>query len=264
MFDRVADTLPRASGARRGSRVCGYRCSDQLGPIHNRRTNSYRERGDAESVQQHGHGSAEKMTETRATKPPELKFGPTTTIHGFLSSDIASFSDLRPTRIVRELLQNSLDAAVEAGESQAIVRFKASMMEVTELPDVDGYESAFREAVEDQTRMSGSGELSDAAQQVVNTIEQALRDLRRSGVCCLSVLDNGVGLDDKRMNALLGDGAGSKDPELAGSYGVGHLSAIPASDFRYLLYRCWNQLRQEAPVLTCTVMACGLPTTCWA
>ena len=100
----------------------------------------------------------------RTRRNPQLKFGPTTTRQGFTHYSMSSFGDLRPARIVRELIQNSLDAAVEAGEATARVRFKATLIGPEEVPDVAGYKRAFRSAVEDQTRMDG--ELSDAAQQV--------------------------------------------------------------------------------------------------
>ena len=167
-------------------------------------------------------------------KKPRLQFGPTTTPQGFTSLSTASFNDLRPVRIVRELLQNSLDAAVEAGEATAIVRFNVTAIGREHVPDIDAYETAFRAAVRDQTRLNGG--LSDAAQQVVDTIDRALEKLSDDGYWCLSVLDNGIGLDPKRMNALLGDGASLKPFDAAGSYGVGHFASIPASDLRYVLY----------------------------
>lgn len=171
---------------------------------------------------------------TKGTKEPRLKFGPTTTPQGFPAYGMSSFGDLRPTRIVRELVQNSLDAAVEAREAAAVVRFKATMIGLKDVPDITGYKKAFHSAVDDQIRMTGK--LSDAAQQVVVTIDEALRQLSGDGAYCLSVLDNGIGLNEKRMNALLGDGTGFKEAESAGSYGVGHFASIPASDLRYVLY----------------------------
>ena len=167
-------------------------------------------------------------------KKPALQFGPTTTPQGFTLHSMSSFNDLQPARIVRELIQNSLDAAVEAREPTAIVRFRVTTIRRERVPDIDHYETAFRAAVRDQKRLNG--ELSDPAQQVVDTIDRALQDLSESECWCLSVIDNGIGLDAKRMNALLGDGASLKPSDAAGSYGVGHFASIPASDLRYVLY----------------------------
>lgn len=55
----------------------------------------------------------------------------------------------------------------------------------------------------------------------------------------LQVLDNGVGLNTARMNALLGDGLTNKSGSealSAGSYGLGHFTAFPACDLQYILY----------------------------
>ena len=54
-----------------------------------------------------------------------LKFGQTVSAKGFTSLETSSFNDLPPARIIRELIQNSLDAAAEAKERTAVVRFPA-------------------------------------------------------------------------------------------------------------------------------------------
>ncbi len=165
-----------------------------------------------------------------------LKFGDAASNEGFTPFGTAAFSDLRPARIVRELIQNSLDAAVvEAGEDTAIMRFQVDSISRRQLPDVDGYEKAFKKAVEYQTNIN-KGKLPDAAQQVVDQIKSGLQELQNGKASLLSVVDNGIGLDTKRMNSLLGDGSSAKSDESSGSYGVGHLASMSLSDIRYMLY----------------------------
>ena len=61
------------------------------------------------------------------TAAPDLQFGFSTDRAGFTPAGIAAFSDLRPAAVVRELIQNSLDAAlIEAREPCAHVRFERS------------------------------------------------------------------------------------------------------------------------------------------
>lgn len=160
-----------------------------------------------------------------------LKFGPGEP-SGFTDLMTATFNDAPPARILRELLQNSLDAAVEAGVQTARVRFEVSFLKKADVPDLSGYTRTFRGAVKYHRRV-GNGRLSDPAQQVVDTIESALE---AESILTLSVLDNGVGFNKRRMTAVLSDGSGVKDNSAAGSYGVGHFSAVAASDLRYLLY----------------------------
>lgn len=167
-------------------------------------------------------------------KRATLKFGPGEP-SGFTGLTTASFNDVPPARILRELLQNSLDAAVEAGEKTAKVRFEVSTLDARDVPDLSGYREAFREAVKYHDRPRDGG-LSDPARQVVETIKGALRRIDDGEHHVLSVLDNGVGLDSRRMTSLLGDGNSAKREDAAGSYGVGHFSAVSASDLRYLLY----------------------------
>ena len=165
----------------------------------------------------------------------KLQFGPTTSTKGFTSHETSSFNDLQPARIVRELIQNSLDAAVEIGEPTAIVRFRVDTISGKEVPDLAGYRKAFKKAV-DHWRGQNGGNLTDPAQQVANRVKNALQALGSGNAAILSVLDNGVGLDAKRMNSLLSDGGSAKSYDLSGSYGVGHLAPVALSDIRYMLY----------------------------
>ena len=165
----------------------------------------------------------------------KLQFGPTTSAKGFTSHQTSSFNDLQPARIVRELIQNSLDAAVQIGETTAIVRFRVDTISQKEVPDLKGYREAFNKAVK-HWRGQNEGQLTDPAQQVVDRIESALQALDSSKASMLSVLDNGVGLDAKRMNSLLSDGGSAKPYDLSGSYGVGHMAPVALSDIRYMLY----------------------------
>ena len=164
-----------------------------------------------------------------------LQFGPTTSAKGFTSHETSSFNDLQPARIVRELIQNSLDAAVEIGESTAIVRFQVDTIGGKDVPDLKGYRDAFKKAVK-HWQGQNEGELTDPARQVADRIESALQELEDGKAAMLSILDNGVGLDTKRMNSLMSDGGSGKQYDLSGSYGVGHLAPVALSDIRYMLY----------------------------
>ena len=129
------------------------------------------------------------------TRPrrPTLKFGPTASISGFTSFGTASFNNLQPARIIRELIQNSLDAAVEVGEQQtAVVRFRVNRMGREDVPDLRGYEKALKEAI--SFHSDDNGQMPDAAQQVVDDISGALRSVKKGRHYSLAVLDNGIGL----------------------------------------------------------------------
>ena len=135
----------------------------------------------------------------------DLQFppGPPT---GFTPASIAGFDDLRPAAVVRELIQNSLDAAVEAGESTAIVRFRLTRRKIEDIPGIESYREAFNAAVESQ-KWSGNGTLPSQAERVVRIIRDALEQDEHD---TLSVLDNGIGLNTSRMTALLSDGVSAK------------------------------------------------------
>ncbi|MCY4030736.1 MAG: hypothetical protein OXF05_01310 [Hyphomicrobiales bacterium] len=154
------------------------------------------------------------------------------TLEGFTSAGVQGFNELNPAAIVRELLQNSLDAVREDERSKAVVRFKLESMPLTDVPGIDNYKDALKKAVKYQKEFQGD-HLPDQAKIVVDAIENCLKG---KNVDVLFVLDNGLGLDERRMTGLLADGLSVKSSAGAGAVGNGHLTAIPASDLRYVLY----------------------------
>lgn len=162
---------------------------------------------------------------------PTLLFGPGEP-SGFTSVGVAGFQDLDPAAVVRELIQNSLDAARQAGRPVARVRFETCEHALSVIPGITQYRRSFSRAERAHSRASG-GELPAQAALVVNAIDRRLNKKRCTS---LFVIDNGVGLDETRMSALLGDGLSLKDGSSAGAFGNGHYVAIPVSDLRYILY----------------------------
>lgn len=163
---------------------------------------------------------------------PALVFSPTGRSQGFHAKAMSSVDDLKPTRVVRELLQNALDAGVEAGRQVVRVRFEVTTIQGADIPDLDGYERVLDAALETH------GEPADRAAEVVRRMRRAIEDGQPDGqgLWCLAILDNGIGLDESRMTGILGDGAPRKGPDSLGSFGVGHFAPMATSDLRYALY----------------------------
>ena len=160
----------------------------------------------------------------------DLRFGPGPST-GFTPAGIAAFKDLRPAAVVRELLQNSLDAR-SPNQQTARVCFRLSREERSKIPGLQSYGEALEAAVKTQAERGG-GALPSQANQVAATMMKALSSSSHE---VLTVFDNGIGLNEQRMNALLSDGVSAKESSATGTYGNGHCVAIPASDLRYVLY----------------------------
>lgn len=163
-------------------------------------------------------------------KAPDLMFLESTDSVGFTAAGIAGFGDINPSSVVRELIQNSLDAAQDAHEAKTVVRFSTATARTRDIPGIESYKSAFQKAVKRRTKENGP---SDQEKMIVKAINDALG---RNEQDVLIVSDNGVGLDRTRMHALLSDGVSSKGQHAAGAFGVGHMSVFPLSDLRYVLY----------------------------
>ena len=157
-----------------------------------------------------------------------LIFPPHFQSEGFTSAGISQFNDKDIPSAVRELIQNSLDAAVEIRRRPAIVRFSVENLPQTDIPGLAGYKAAFSSA--STVQKTDDGQAAD----IVADIAEALKI---QTLPFLFVEDNGVGLDPKRMDALLGDGMNFKGGEGSiGSYGNGHLTVFCLSRLRYVLY----------------------------
>ncbi|MDE0395657.1 MAG: hypothetical protein OYK82_12860 [Gammaproteobacteria bacterium] len=131
---------------------------------------------------------------------------------------------------MRELLQNALDAAISAGR-RAEIHLTVASMRVDGFPGISEYKSSFEAAHEERQRSQGELTLDEQ-----NAIDRILAVLEASEAKVLFCRDNGVGLDDDRMRAVLSQGNSDKPRKGAGSFGLGHLAAFAASDLRYVLY----------------------------
>lgn len=162
---------------------------------------------------------------------PDLDFPPSPQVTGFTKTGVATFDNLHPTSVIRELLQNSLDAASEANV-QAKVRFRLSKAQTADIPGIENYKDVFERAIHHQKEHM-NGKLGDKPQSVVDRIQGALK---QEEIDILEVFDNGIGLNEKSLTALLSDGLSGKKSEAMGTYGNGHLTVIPASNLRYIMY----------------------------
>lgn len=172
-----------------------------------------------------------KRSKSKRPARPDLRFGPGD-VAGFTPTGLAGFHDLKPATVIRELLQNSLDAGREAGRDVTIVRFETHRHNLDLIPGIKSYRSAFEQAVKHQKKLS-QGKLPDPATGIVEAMRECLESIECE---TLFVLDNGIGLDENRMKGLLADGLSVKSNSGTGAVGNGHLTVLPASDLRYVLY----------------------------
>ena len=159
-----------------------------------------------------------------------LRFAPSGKVVGFRASGLSAYNNVDPHTVVRELVQNSLDAARKAKREVARVVFEIEDIDVGRIPARGEYREHLQCAIDTQKK-KGNFEQS---RSIVEAMESSICASR---VPVLWVLDNGVGLDDQGMEDLLGDGqSGKADESSAGSYGNGHMTSFPASDLRYVVY----------------------------
>jgi hypothetical protein len=143
---------------------------------------------------------------------------------------VSAYNNVDPHTVVRELVQNALDAAIAAGRDVVRVNFEIDEVRTTDVPALAQYREHLACAIDTQRKKRNL----EQAQSIVDAMEAAVTSER---LPVLWVLDNGIGLDAQGMEDLLGDGqSGKADESTAGSYGNGHMTTFPASDPRYILY----------------------------
>lgn len=159
----------------------------------------------------------------------ELIFPVEKTSDGFSTSKTAGHEKGRAEPVIRELLQNCLDARYKTSDRVDVI-FTIDELPLSRVPRLEDYRRVYREASRQQREHGG---LSAPDRNVCARIEQVL-DSGETGV--LFCRDNGIGLNEETMNRLLSEGNTSKTEGGAGSVGVGHLTAYAASDLRYIVY----------------------------
>lgn len=161
----------------------------------------------------------------------DLYFGPTHRPVGF-TNDALSQYDGSAEPIVRELIQNSIDAAYQTSKEVAEVKFVITEVPRTELPGWSTYKEVFEQALQ-YRKIWHSGHPSYDEKMIISRIRQVVD---RELVPILLCIDNGCGLSGNRMDRLLTPGNTDKGEGGAGSYGLGHHAAFGASNLRYVLY----------------------------
>ena len=151
---------------------------------------------------------------------------------GFSSSTTSNAADADATTIIRELIQNSVDAAKEIDREKSVIRFHIETLSQQTYPGINDLRDAFPRALKTQKKLS-AGELPAVQQQIAMNLKESIN--RKQGHV-LSVFDNGVGLTKRTMQALLSDGQSAKSSSGGGAHGYGHLTVIPASDLRLVYY----------------------------
>ena len=154
-----------------------------------------------------------------------LIFPESSSVEGFTDLNVGYRSRESAHQIVRELLQNSLDAQSDKTKS-VNVNIDVDFFNKSDIPDIEGFQAAF-EASKSAHKRTGDGK------KITDAISKSLDSEKIPVLFCR---DDGKGTNSREMNNLLSVAVSEKDEGLAGSYGLGHLFAFRASNLRYILY----------------------------
>lgn len=158
--------------------------------------------------------------------PSKLHFQPQINSKGFTNEHIQDKSASDLEIVVRELLQNSLDAGADR------ISMRTADIPVDDIPGIEEYRAAFESACEvRKSNLATSPVEKRIAEQIGNILEAGTVDV-------LLCIDNGSGITEADMKAVLwsGNTTKAKDDGTGGSFGVGHCASFKLSNLRYVLY----------------------------
>lgn len=160
----------------------------------------------------------------------KLIFSSAVSQSGFTNASTSTSNDKDTSVIIREVLQNAYDSAIEeANEETAKVKFVIDTIKKTNIPGIDEYQKALE---------SISKEDLSKNEQEADILNMIKEELSKENIPVLHIIDNGIGFNQEKLVAVLSDGISDKaNPENSGgSYGNGHFSAYNVSNLRYVLY----------------------------
>lgn len=100
----------------------------------------------------------------------DLEFCRSEQVAGFRTLGLSSFRDTKPEIIVRELIQNSVDAANTA-KRKAKVIFQQDRIRLEEIPSIDSFKRAF-DAAETESKERGQTREQTG---IINRIKESLK-----------------------------------------------------------------------------------------
>ena len=165
-----------------------------------------------------------------ANTPPLIFPKASTAQSGFASADADRALRGYAEPVVRELLQNCLDA--RENDQRVEVSISIRRVPISQIPDLSGYKQALKDVIRNRT---DGGMLTETDKAVADRIKRVLEN-KDNKMWVLVCRDDGRGLTADTMSSLLAEGNTTKAHRGAGSVGLGHLTAFGASDLRYVIY----------------------------
>lgn len=157
---------------------------------------------------------------------------------GLNDSGIHHFTEAPIVSMTREVLQDSLDAAVSKSEP-VLVKFELHQLEQQALPKIDELKGIFRSA---KNTWATHGDASQF-------FEDGLQVLQQPTIPVLAIRDfNTTGLEnvDQKINGSFASlvksvGVTFKDASASGSFGIGKHAPFAASSIRTMFYGTYNR-----------------------
>jgi len=133
----------------------------------------------------------------------QLIFSSAISQSGFTNASTSASNDKDSSTIIREILQNSYDSAInEANRDTAKVKFIINYIDKNQIPGITEYEKALESIKEEDLSKK------EQEQDILNVIND---ELVKDKIPILYIVDNEVGFTQNKLVAILSDGISDKD-----------------------------------------------------
>ncbi len=157
------------------------------------------------------------------------------TIVGINDAGIETFTANMNKSLVREIIQNSLDAVLPNSKAPVVVEFSCFEIEKDKLPDLNTFVTAIKKCKESNQNEPDAFKFFQNAERILD--QQKVRVLRISD-------HNTIGLDGADTCAkgtswsrlVKENGSSNKEQSSGGSFGIGKSAAFACSDLRTVFY----------------------------
>jgi len=153
---------------------------------------------------------------------------------GINDAGIETFSSSVLSSLVRETIQNSLDAKLEGFEGPVLVEFSFSTMHRSDFPDASGFDAVLKKCYESNKSEPQAARFFKKAMELMKDNIPVLRisDHRTTGLCGADSCAKGT----VWSRLVKESGSSNKADGSGGSFGIGKSAAFACSQLRTVFY----------------------------
>lgn len=184
------------------------------------------------------------------------------TIYGINDAGIETFTANMNRSLVREIIQNSLDATIPGHSGPTRVEFSLFQLATRDMPDVENFKTVIKRCRESNTDEPDACSFFDRAADILS--EDSINVLRISDYNTIGLEGSDTCEKGTTWSRLVKEsGSSNKGQNSGGSFGIGKSAAFACSDLRTVFYSSLNRQNQCSNFGVARLVSFQDPTMGW-